>query len=193
MRYIIWITSIKCTGWAQKMLPNLIVHYFFKCEYLIKKILRNMKFILDTNSLLFRHYFWTRFNNKWHVHHAPHLCITVAIVITWSHILSGILWIPWWMCQIAPKEIVCMGKIRGVCRPWISCATRDKSISREIPFEEFQRNIWTMWGCTMLLINDSIHVDPLLSPQSWDIFPDHHFHISFSVDCHWMPCLSLKK
>jgi hypothetical protein len=39
--------------------------------------------------------------------------------------------------------------------------------------------------CAIVLINDSIHVDLLLSPQRWDKFPPHHFHISLSVDCHW--------
>jgi hypothetical protein len=50
-----------------------------------------------------------------------------------------------------------------------------------------------MWGCAILLINDSIHVDLLLSPQRWDKFPPHHFHISLSVDCHWTYTRILKK
>ena len=50
-----------------------------------------------------------------------------------------------------------------------------------------------MGGCAILLINDSIHVDLLLSPQRWDKFPPHHFHISLSVDCHWTSTLVFKK
>ena len=50
-----------------------------------------------------------------------------------------------------------------------------------------------MRGCAILLINDSIHVDPLLSPRRWDKFPPHHFHISLSVDCHWTSTLVFKK
>lgn len=123
--------------------------------------------------------------------HVPLLWITVAtctlkFVRTRSHISSGILRISWWMFALkasivyglllstlphldSPKGNSLQGKIRGVWRSWIVCATRDKPISREIPFEEFQWNIWARWSCAIMLINDSIHVDPLLSPQRWDM------------------------
>ena len=95
--------------------------------------------------------------------------------------------------EVPPEEVATWVQIRGVGWPREVGATRSESITRKIPAKEFQRSVWTVGWCSILLVDSCAHIYSPFTPQCRNELRPHECNVTVCVQSHLILIIVLKK
>ena len=114
-------------------------------------------------------------NSSYHVSwHAPGLPSYVVFQICQS---LGIVVIDPFL-EVPPEEVVTWVQVRGVGWPREVGATRNKSVTRKISAEEFQRSVWTIVWCSIFLVGSCADIYSPFPPQCRNELRPHECNVT---------------
>ena len=95
--------------------------------------------------------------------------------------------------KVPPEEVATWVQIRGVGWPREVGATRSESITRKIPAKVFQRSVWTVGWCSILLVDSCAHIYSPFTPQCRNELRPHECNVTVCVQSHLILIIVLKK